>query len=49
MNKVTVSKLHTLTGHNDSIYTLAGVDSKHFISGAGDGMVVIWDLEKPET
>ncbi|MEL6559186.1 MAG: WD40 repeat domain-containing protein [Bacteroidota bacterium] len=49
MNKVTVSKLHTLTGHNDSIYTLAGVDGQHFLSGAGDGMVVLWDITNPET
>ncbi|MGB3463818.1 MAG: WD40 repeat domain-containing protein [Cyclobacteriaceae bacterium] len=49
MNKVTVSKLHTLTGHKDSIYTLTGIDGKHFLSGSGDGMAVIWDLETPGT
>lgn len=49
MSKVTVNKLHTLTGHNDCIYTLTGIDSRHFLSGSGDGMAVIWDLEQPET
>ena len=48
MNKVTVSKLHTLTGHRDAIYTIAGIDNRHFLSGAGDGMAVIWDIENPE-
>jgi len=48
MNKVTVTKLQALTGHNDSIYTLVGIDESHFISGAGDGMVVLWDLKNPK-
>lgn len=46
--KVSVNKLHTFTGHNDCVYTLepSGLDSI-FFSGAGDGMVVQWDLTKP--
>ncbi len=49
MNKIKVSKVITLTGHKDCIYTLkkAGQRSK-FFSGAGDGMVVRWDLNEPE-
>ncbi len=49
MNKVEVEKKFTLTGHRDCIYTLkkAGSASK-FFSGAGDGMVVLWDLNNPE-
>ncbi len=49
MNRVTVQKLHTLTGHNDCIYTIAASDQPEiFFSGAGDGMVVSWDLREPE-
>src|SRR5690606_313101 len=49
MSKTQVNKLHTLTGHNHSIYALAeGVDPRYFYTGAGDGMVVEWDLEHPK-
>ena len=49
MSKVNVSKLNTLTGHNDCVYTLekSQFDNK-FFSGAGDGMVVCWDFNDPE-
>jgi len=49
MSKKQVNKLHTLTGHNHSIYALAeGMDPRFFYTGAGDGMVVEWDLEAPK-
>ncbi|MBN7812493.1 WD40 repeat domain-containing protein [Algoriphagus sp. H41] len=49
MSKIQVNKLHTLTGHNDCIYALAeGSDPRFFYTGAGDGMVVEWDLDEPE-
>ncbi|MCH7410103.1 WD40 repeat domain-containing protein [Belliella sp. DSM 111904] len=49
MSKIQVNKLHTLTGHNDCIYALTeGVDPQYFYTGAGDGMVVAWDLENPK-
>lgn len=45
-----VTKLHTLTGHNDCVYTLEpSPSSQHFFSAAGDGMVVLWDQQAPET
>src|SRR5690554_4598323 len=48
MPKIQVNKLHTLTGHNHSIYALAeGQDPRFFYTGAGDGLVVEWDLENP--
>lgn len=48
--KVHVDKLHTLTGHNQSVYTLQSSAKENiFFSAAGDGMVVMWDLEQPET
>jgi len=50
MPNVQVSKLHTLTGHRDCVYTLApSSDDAIFFSGAGDGMVVMWNLADPET
>jgi WD40 repeat protein len=50
MSEVQIRRLHSLTGHRDAVYTLhaAGEDC-HFFSGAGDGMVVHWDLENPES
>ncbi|WP_114747708.1 WD40 repeat domain-containing protein [Pleomorphovibrio marinus] len=49
MSKIQVNKLHTLTGHNQSIFALAeGVSPNYFYSGDGQGMVVEWDLEKPK-
>jgi WD40 repeat protein len=48
--KVTVQKLHTLTGHRDCVYTLQGsFDDRFVFSGSGDGMVVMWDLSNPES
>jgi len=49
MLKIQVNKLHTLTGHNDCIYALTeGPDPRFFYTGAGDGMVVEWDLDHPK-
>lgn len=38
-----------MTGHKDALYTLCSLDDTHFVSAGGDGMVVIWDLQDPET
>jgi WD40 repeat protein len=49
MSKILVKKLNTLTGHNDCIYALKeGADPRYFYTGAGDGMVVEWDLDHPK-
>src|SRR5690554_8012542 len=49
MPKTQVNKLYTLTGHNHSIYALAeGGNPRFFYTGAGDGMVVEWDLDEPK-
>ncbi|MBS1505631.1 MAG: WD40 repeat domain-containing protein [Bacteroidetes bacterium] len=46
MVSVQVNKLHTFTGHTDSIYTLQAADQPNlFFSGAGDGMIALWDLQ----
>ncbi|MBT1703879.1 WD40 repeat domain-containing protein [Chryseosolibacter indicus] len=50
MSQVKVERIHTLTGHRDCIYTLQGSSEEHtFFSGSGDGMVVRWNLQDPET
>ncbi len=46
---INVQKIATYKGHNDCVYTLAPSDRPSvFFSGAGDGMVVQWDLLKPD-
>ncbi len=48
MSAVQVNKLHSFTGHRDCVYTLQGGEQPNlFFSGAGDGMVVLWDLQNP--
>jgi WD40 repeat protein len=48
--KVQVQKVHSLTGHRDSIYTLEKSSIDHiFFSASGDGMIAMWDLLQPET
>lgn len=43
---IQVEKLHALLGHKDCVYSLTnGPEEKMFFSGAGDGMVVQWNLE----
>ncbi len=44
-----IKKIAQLTGHNAGIYALAeGVDDHSFISAAGDGWIVQWNLNDPE-
>lgn len=46
---VKVTKLHSFTGHRDGVYALQRTDQVNlFCSAAGDGMVVLWDLDKPD-
>jgi len=48
LSSVQVSKLHSFIGHRDSVYTLQPGDQPNlFFSGAGDGMIVQWDLQTP--
>ncbi|HTH55965.1 MAG TPA: hypothetical protein VL728_07950 [Cyclobacteriaceae bacterium] len=43
---VQVKKLHTFTGHRGAVYALQSANAPHlFFSGAGDGLVVQWDLK----
>jgi WD40 repeat protein len=49
MTKVQVAKVHSLKGHSQPLYTLQpSAEPKKFFSAAGDGMVVLWDLDDPE-
>jgi WD40 repeat protein len=46
---IQVTKLATLTGHRDCVYTLERSGDTHiFYSAGGDGLVVAWNLEAPE-
>ena len=47
---MTIKKIHACTGHRAAIYALApGRDDRHFFSAAGDGWIVEWNLDDPET
>ncbi|WPP48055.1 WD40 repeat domain-containing protein [Catalinimonas niigatensis] len=47
---VQVDKLHTLRGHKDGVYTLTnGPQDAIFFSGAGDGLIVRWNLDDAES
>ena len=44
-----LSKVKQLKGHNGSIFALTTNDTdRYFLSGAGDGWVVRWDLDNPD-
>ncbi len=45
---VEVNKEHTLTGHKDSLYTIAVQSDSKLLSAGGDGAVVSWDLSTPD-
>jgi WD40 repeat protein len=50
MPAITIKKRHQLTGHNSGIYDLvAGPEPGTFLSAAGDGWVVQWSVDEPET
>ena len=47
--KITIEKKHQLTGHNASIFKVVPYKQPNlFLSGAGDGWVVVWDLNDPD-
>ena len=49
MKKITVQKIAQLQGHKASIYALAQAQAPHlFLSGAGEGWIVQWDLTQPK-
>jgi len=47
--KLQATKLHTLAGHKDCIYSLEkGIQENHFLSSGGDGLIALWNLDNPE-
>lgn len=49
MSRLQVAKIAQLTGHNASIFALGKDRAPNtFLSGAGDGWVVRWNLDEPE-
>ncbi len=47
--QISIKKIAQLTGHNASIFALsASAKPRHFLSAAGDGWVVEWNLHDPE-
>lgn len=47
--KINVQKQTRLTGHNASVFKVIPFKEPHlFLSGAGDGWVVVWDLKEPD-
>ena len=49
MQAVSVSKLHTLTGHKDCIYTLERApEAGSFFSAGAEGLVAEWNVARPE-
>lgn len=49
MRTVNIARLNVFSGHRDCVYTLQPSNRTNiFFSGAGDGMVVQWDMTNPE-
>ena len=45
-----VEKIDTFSGHRDCVYTLEGSsEPNQFFSAGGDGLVIRWDLSKPDS
>jgi WD40 repeat protein len=50
MPTINARKIAQLTGHNAAVFALGQSDApRFFLSAAGDGWVVRWDLDAPET
>lgn len=46
---IIVEKIDTFSGHRDCVYALtSGTAPEEFFSAGGDGMVVRWNLQKPD-
>ena len=49
MKKISIKKIAQLTGHKGGVFSLTQSYPNHlFLSGAGDGWIVEWDLTKPK-
>lgn len=49
MTKIQVEKIDTFSGHRDCVYALQRAEiASRFFSAAGDGLIVKWDLTRPD-
>lgn len=49
MSRIKISKIAQLRGHKAAVFAFAnGDDPQHFLTGAGDGWIVQWNLNEPE-
>lgn len=49
MSKIQVTKVDTIAGHQDCVYTLEKGPEEHvFFSSGADGVIAQWDLTKPQ-
>lgn len=49
MSKIQVTKVDTIAGHQDCVYTIEKGPQDHvFFSSGGDGVIAEWDLNKPQ-
>ena len=49
MSKIQVTKVDTIAGHQDCVYTIEKGPKEHvFFSSGGDGVIAEWDLTKPQ-
>lgn len=47
--QISVEKVGVFSGHKDCVYSvLSDKNETHFYSAAGDGMIVKWNIEKPD-
>ena len=43
INRPSITKEHSFTGHKDAIYALCGLNEHEFVSGGADGHIIKWD------
>ena len=43
-----INKQAVFSGHQDGVYALCKKDDNHFFSAAGDGMLILWDMQNPD-
>ena len=49
LSQIEINKIAQLRGHKAAVFAFANADDpQHFLTGAGDGMIVQWNLNEPE-
>jgi len=44
INRPSITKEHSFTGHKDAIYALCGLNEHEFVSGGADGHIIKWNI-----